>query len=1039
MDEPGKKCAECGAALAEDARGLCPRCLLLAGFASEPDPEATVAGPGRTGTARAQPRLGDTFGPYRILRQLGEGGMGVVFEAEEQETGRRVALKVIGRQFDSLRDRTRFLREGRLAASINHPNSVYVFGTEEIAGTPTIAMELVSGGTLSDRVKNSGPMPVSAAVDAILQIIAGLEAAQAIGILHRDVKPGNCFEDADGTVKIGDFGLSISTAARAEATVTAPGTMIGTPAFCSPEQLRGDELNARSDMYSVGGTLFYLLTGRVPFEGHNLAQLTANVLEKPAPSPRDIRKEIPKGLANVVVRCLAKQPGDRFKTYDDLRQALAPYASASPTPATLSLRFFAGLLDMIILSVIGTFLFFPFFGNSIDWLDVISERSPRAYAIIVWGFLASLAYYVLFEGLWGATAGKAICGLRVVRPDRSPPGLGRAVIRFLIYVILPALPYWLLCGHSPKELLQSSALMQLVISNAMYVVIALLFSTVRRRNGYAAVHDLVTGTRVISRTSLASRPLLSASAGAPPTTEGSPTVGPYHVLDVIETTADGKWLLGYDLRLLRRVWIHTQPPGTPSLSATLRRVTRVGRLRWLSARRSTAENWDAFEGVGGRSLQSLVQNPQSWRKVRFWIYDLARELAAAEKDSTLPPVLALNRVWITDDGRAKLLDFPAPGSSLPDPGAAAAGSPSAGQSQSERCRNFLTQVATAALNGRPNEKARGSGKLAARLPLHARNFLKKLPELASADAVARATEPLLRRITAVSRWRRAAIVAGCLAIPALAAAVMLFSMSMLRDWQKVNPGVIELSTLLQARYEAARAPKLRSVDPQVPAEDGWILVKAVPKSSRPSFGFYRGPAREVHVIPDRQMAVFIASHYRSVIENESAWHSVLAMSLLQGEARRFAERSLVEHPNPTKVETSDADAAIKPNMPDPAEFDPSWGATMLVTLIAYLFVPTVISAIAFRGGLILRIADVTFIRRDGAPASRLRMLWRTLMAWSPLLVLLFGPGQRLFGPDDTRIPESVPLLIFGALAVLSVLLPTRGLPDRLAGTWPVPR
>ena len=177
--------------------------------------------PGEPDAARTLPDVGERFGPYRILRLLGRGGMGVVYEAEEQETGRRVALKVLSRQFDSPRDRDRFLREGRLAASINHPNSVYVYGTEEIDGTPTIAMELVSGGTLQERVKNHGPMPVPVAVDAILQIIAGLEAAQAIGILHRDIKPGNCFEDADGTVKIGDFGLSISTAARAEANITA--------------------------------------------------------------------------------------------------------------------------------------------------------------------------------------------------------------------------------------------------------------------------------------------------------------------------------------------------------------------------------------------------------------------------------------------------------------------------------------------------------------------------------------------------------------------------------------------------------------------------------------------------------------------------------------------------------------------------------------------------------------------------------------------------------------------------------------------------
>ncbi len=113
----------------------------------------------------------------------------------------------------------------------------------------------------------AAPCLPAEAVDAVLQIIAGLEVAQRIGILHRNVKPSNCFVDADGTVKIGDFGLSISTAVRTETALTAAGSFLGTPAFCSPEQLRGEELNARSDMYSVGATLFYLLTGRTPFAG----------------------------------------------------------------------------------------------------------------------------------------------------------------------------------------------------------------------------------------------------------------------------------------------------------------------------------------------------------------------------------------------------------------------------------------------------------------------------------------------------------------------------------------------------------------------------------------------------------------------------------------------------------------------------------------------------------------------------------------------------------------------------------------------------
>ncbi len=614
MNGPRRTCAECGAELADDARGLCPRCLLQAGLGSQTDADATVASGGGIGRRRVLPEAGEPFGPYRILRLLGRGGMGVVYEAEEQDTGRRVALKVLSRQFDSAKDRARFLREGRLAASINHPNSVYVYGTDEIDGTPTIAMELVSGGTLQERVKSRGPMPVPVAVDTILQIIAGLEAAQAIGILHRDIKPGNCFEDADGTIKIGDFGLSISSAARAEPSITAAGVVVGTPAFCSPEQLRGDELNARSDMYSVGGTLFFLLTGRVPFEGHNLAQLTANVLEKPAPSPRDFRLDVPKGLARVVQRCLAKQPADRFKSYDDLRQALAPYGATAPTPATLSLRFLAGTLDMIAISLPGSAAMLVYMGSPLNWMQLTGVRTREMFLLTFGSFIVISLYYALCEGLWGAAAGKALCRLRVVRPDKNPPGFWRALLRALIFLCIPALPSWIAYSIDPLAVMQSPMVMQQLLGLAFYLLLAMLFSTARRRNGFAAVQDLLTKTRVISKASLELRPVLAAAETPPPAIEAQPTVGPYHVLETLETNADGQWLSGYDLRLLRKVWIRTVPSGTPPVPAQLRNIGRVGRLRWLTGRRTPEENWDAFEGVSGEPLLRLIQDRQPRRK-----------------------------------------------------------------------------------------------------------------------------------------------------------------------------------------------------------------------------------------------------------------------------------------------------------------------------------------------------------------------------------------------------------------------------------------
>lgn len=1015
MSSTRKTCAGCGAELAGDAvRGLCPRCLLQAGLESQTDPDATVADARGAGRGRSLPEVGARFGPYRLLRLLGRGGMGVVYEAEERETGRRLALKVLGRHFDSPSDRARFLREGRLAASINHPNSVYVYGTEEIDGTPTIAMELVSGGTLQERIKNRAPLPVPVAVDAILQIVAGLEAAHAIGILHRDIKPGNCFEDADGTVKIGDFGLSISTAARAETNLTAEGAMLGTPAFCSPEQLRGEELSARADMYSVGATLFYLLTGRVPFEGHNIAQLTANVLEKPVPSPRAFRKEVSKGLASVVQRCLAKQPADRFKSYDDLRRALAPYSSTAPTPATLSLRFLAGLLDMLAISLVGMVITFLCFGNPLDWL---SGAGARSLMFVSLGSLTGVSlYYAILEGLWGAAAGKALCRLRVVGPDKNPPGLLRAWLRALIYLVLPALPswlFWIAYGGDPKAILQTSMVVQQLVGLSYYLVLALLFCTARRRNGFAAVHDLVAKTRVISRTTLELRPVLAAAETPPPTVEAQPTVGPYHVLATLETNAGRQWVLGYDLRLLRQVWIRTVPPGTPPIPTPLGNIGRVGRLRWLAGRRTPEENWDAFEAVSGEPLLRLIRVRQPWRQVRFWLYDLAREIGAAEKDGTLPPVLTLDRVWITADGRAKLLDFPAPGLAAAGPGPADAAPAAPPAPEMASTQRFLGDVAVAALEGRAEMAAKTAGETAVPLPLHARVFLKNLPQLSGADAVAGAIQPLLRRPTAVSRLRRAAVVVGCAAFPALLSSFMILAMTLL---QQSHPGMMELSMLLQ----------LRQANPRIVEKE-------------------RGtnkPGRQPDTVTDRQFAVFIASHYRASITNDATWNSPMALSLIKGDARRFAEQSVAEHPAPTKEEIADADAALSPLVQHFEISRPRPVFLATVMLAIYVGLPACIAALLFRGGLVLRIAGVVFVRRDGLPASRLRVFWRALVAWSPLWLSLIGFLSVLGKPHPDAL-DDLPMVLSGGLfcglALLSVALPERGLPDRCAGTWPVPR
>ncbi len=883
QDPSSRKCTQCGAELPGNVPAdLCPKCLLKAAFGTQPimGPTGTVGLPALPAKSRGLPQPGEQLGHYRIVRTLGQGGMGAVFEADDLDSGRRVALKALSHTLDSPEARERFFREGRLAASINHPNSVYVFGTEEIGGTPVISMELVSGGTLQDRVSAHGPLPIGEAVDCVLQIISGLEAAQRVGILHRDVKPSNCFRDTDGTAKIGDFGLSISTNLRTEPALTASGAFLGTPAFCSPEQLRGEELNARSDMYSVGATLFYLLTGRTPFEAKNVVQLLATVLEHRAPSPRKHRASIPRGLAGVILRCLEKQSGDRFKSYQELAQALSPYSSVAPTPATLGLRFLAGCLDMLVLSVVGVMAQLLVFGDLMAAMDFFLKQSPGAFRAMLTGLLLAVLYYTLLDGIWGATVGKGICRLRVVGLDNSPPGVWRGLLRALVYVIGPAVPSWILVGGNPQVYLDGSGVVQLLVGFSFYFLLALLFCTARRRNGFAAVHDLMTRTRVISRTALLARPVLLVSESTPAAVEAQPRIGPYHILEPLGKTEDAEWLLGYDLRLLRKVWISRCSPGHAAGSEP--GEPSVGTAGALAhGLRSPAENWDAFEGVSGQPLANLIRARQPWTHVRFWLHDLAAEISAAEKDGTLPAVLALERVWITGDGRAKLLDFPAPRLAatfrLSDltiqPEVSAADSPPL-LLPSQPAQQFLSEVAAAALVGRRGAKVAGDVPLP--LPLHARDFLKRLPQLSDAGAVAIALKPLLSRLAVISRWRRVAVVAGCVVLPLFATAMSLLGFALLENWNRAYPGVMDIGALLQQR------------------------------STMRFFG------KQERLPSDQQYAVFIATHYRSLITNEAAWSGPIARATIKGDARRFAERSVAEHPAPSEKEIAEADAALKP-------------------------------------------------------------------------------------------------------------------------------
>ena len=621
-----RRCPRCGRQLPPDApEGLCASCLLTAGAETLTGPiDATSTGVASTGdpSRPGAPRLvdGQLWGPYRVIRLLGRGGMGEVYEAEQLETGRRLALKVLRDTLRGDEDRARFLREGQLAASISHAHTVYIFGSEEVGGSPAITMELLSGGTLKDRVSAEGPMPPSAAVSAVLDIIGGLDAAQAAGILHRDIKPSNCFVDADGAVKVGDFGLSISTLTRDVRHELATAGFEGTPHFAAPEQLRGEPLDVRADIYAIGATLYYLLTGRPPLDAPDFRELVSKVASEKPPSPRVLRRDIPRGLAAVVLRCLAKAPAGRPQSYAELADLLRPYGFADEAPSPHGARLIAWIADSVIVSTTIWLL------TSSAWtVGVTLGSATTLLRLAAWSWLAPVIYYLVLEGGWGASLGKRLMGLRVTSETGDRWWL-RVGLRTAVFHV-PTVIYFMGAAKGPT------------VSGVVYTALSLLltillFSTARRRNGWTGVHELLSRTRVVQRNV---RPVASAApkaspADSVPALSSLRRVGPYAVHTMIGETGGGRLLIGVDPILRRHVWIHEVPPGTPPVDATRRDVSRPGRWYWLAGRRLATENWDAFEAPRGERF--LTAPPTSdWRQVHRALSSLATELDASARDT----------------------------------------------------------------------------------------------------------------------------------------------------------------------------------------------------------------------------------------------------------------------------------------------------------------------------------------------------------------------------------------------------------------------
>ncbi len=283
-------------------------------------------------------------GRYRILRKLGSGGMANVYLAEDEELGRRVAIKILNERYagDDLFIE-RFRREAKSAASLSHPNIVSIYDRGEAEGTYYIAMEVIEGRSLKELIMTHGALPVHTAIGYAKQLLEALRFAHRHGIIHRDIKPHNVLVSADQQVKaneprlkVTDFGIARHGASQ----MTEAGSIMGTAQYLSPEQARGAPVTAASDLYSAGVVLYEMLTGKVPFTGDSAIEIAMkHVNELPKP-PSSLRPEIPPELDQIVLRALAKDPEDRYQTaeefIEDLERVEAglPISRSTATAAT---------------------------------------------------------------------------------------------------------------------------------------------------------------------------------------------------------------------------------------------------------------------------------------------------------------------------------------------------------------------------------------------------------------------------------------------------------------------------------------------------------------------------------------------------------------------------------------------------------------------------------------------------------------------------------------------------------------------------------
>jgi hypothetical protein len=502
--------------------------------------------------------------------------------------------------------------------------------------------------------------------------------------------------------------------------LTRTGAFIGTPLYSSPEQIRGDGIDARTDVYSVAATLYFLLAGKPPHQASDAAGTLAKIVADPVPPLRTINAEIPTALDRAVLKGLERPRERRWQTLGDFRRALLPLAPGRMSIGSVGLRTAAFLTDAFL---------FKFFIVSLIQTDLVITRG-RALTEPAWIVAVSLALdlvlwgmvFGVMEALLGYSPGKWLLRLRIRRAGGfGEAGWKRTLARTGVLYLLLGLP---------AELL---AFANLATGNSVFVFwpalvgvrvlgVLAMASTMRATNGFRGLHDVVSGTcvvrlaesviRRVPRIRREIRPFRNPMRRPIGVLE---TVGPFRIGGAVRWEPDRRVLLGEDPGLKRQVWIVMRAKGSAPPPTSRRDIGRPTRTRWLGGGDEAAGRWDAYVAPSGCPLVDLAgMHGLPWHDVRPILQDLSTEMAAACEEANLPERLSIEQVWVEPDGRVLFVDSLAPVGAQPD------GEPH------ERALRLIRQTASVALEGGRRRVDDLQTPVRAVAPRHAIDYLDRL-------------------------------------------------------------------------------------------------------------------------------------------------------------------------------------------------------------------------------------------------------------------------------------------------------------------------